>query len=154
MKQSEKPTQWLIIEATTNSEWDTCSFVLMNLDNANIRTLKERSQLAKAHKDNFDFYNLSFWGNPYGWYQYQEACDDMMEKLSNAEITWAFVTFDNESEIETFTKPEQRIDGGLIQFFKDGNARFVGWGKHTGEEFWTSDFPLEALEEVEDAPAL
>ncbi len=110
--------------------------------------LKERSILAKSFKENSAFYHLSYWGSPYGWYRDQEAYADIMEQLSDGEISWAFVAFDDESEIETFTKPEQRIDGGVMRFFKDGSAQFVGSGKHTGEEFWTSEFPIDALEEL------
>jgi hypothetical protein len=145
MKLSETKTDWMILKASTNSEWDSCDFVLVQLTPAYINTLKERSNLARSFLENTDLYSLVFWDGPKGWYRYAEENSESMEMFSDGVITWSFIEFEDDGERDAFVQPEQRIDIRQMEVYKDGEARFTGAGKYTDEDFWTSEFSIDAL---------
>ncbi len=72
--------------------------------------------------------------------------DDITEELEGilSEKEWCYIDI-TEEEIEQLTSPEQRIDGETMRVHIDGSFCFVGYGKHTNEEFWTSDVPTDAI---------
>ncbi len=41
--------------------------------------------------------------------------------------------------------PENRLDCYRLSVYRNGNANYKAYGKHTSEEFWTEDFLLTEL---------
>ena len=57
---------------------------------------------------------------------------------------WSFVKLDEEVLAE-LSIPENKLTSHTLHIFKSGYALYQTYGKHTGEDFWTEDFPLEEL---------
>lgn len=76
---------------------------------------------------------------------YQSGGDEMpdVEELLG-DKDWSFVEL-NDDEQDKFTSPENSLDFYKIVIYRDGNARYEAFGKHTSEEFWTNEFPLPQL---------
>ena len=48
-------------------------------------------------------------------------------------------------DFKNFTLPENNLHCYQMQVFKNGNAIYNAFGKHTSEEFWTEEFSLHQL---------
>lgn len=143
-----------MIKAGVSSEWDSCDFVLVQMTPGYIKTLKERSLAAKLIPYNADMFSLIYWDSPDGWYLH--SLDDWAESIAEdsvhrtdilQELSWSFVEFEEDGERDSFSQPEQRIDCCKMEVFKDGTARFTAVGKNTGEDFWTFEFSIEAIDQ-------
>lgn len=147
MKLTKEPTPYIMVSAMTNSEWDSCDFILLRLSPEYINTLQARVMAVNKVKEENNFYNISFWDSPDGWYQ---ACylvgEDMDEEEREIDVPqdWSFVELE-EKELEEIVSPEQRIDAECMRIHAGGMAQFVGYGKHTSEEFYTAEFPLSQI---------
>jgi hypothetical protein len=135
MKISTTPTNYIVIKAHTASEWDGCDFAIVMLSEHYLSLLEQRINKAAMFTDELSFNHLSYWDSPDGWFVGDDT-EDHWRVLHSIEGSWAFVELD-EDAIEKFVKPEQVVDSGSIRIDKDGSLRFVAYGKHTSEEFWT-----------------
>lgn len=145
MKIEQEKTQYIIVAAFTSTDWDDCSFVLVHLTEQNLRRLQERSSMVRLFDKLPDFYFLSFWDRPLGWFKPVESYQDIMDQLWDGELDWAYVSFEDEAEISSFPRTEQKIEGVYIQFLPNGYARFKGTGSHTSEQFWSAEFCIDEL---------
>ena len=144
MKLSKKRTDWILVKADTNSEWDTVDFILLNIgDTRHCKYLQECIEKGKAFKDDLWFYCLQYWCTCDGWYR--ETDDDVMltPELDKIE-TWSYVKV-TEKEIDLLDVPESQIDASTLKVFKDGTVQFCGSGKHSGEEYYSATFDLEQI---------
>lgn len=135
MKLSNEPTEHIIVKASMQSEWDGVDFILMRIPD-DFTELKKKIEQAKSFKDDNYFYRLTFWDSPVGWF----TCNEEIDIPYNP--GWYFVNVTPE-EIDTFSTPEQRIDGEHVNFFSNGDMQFCGEGKHTGERLWSDRFSIE-----------
>ncbi|WP_199119910.1 hypothetical protein [Pedobacter sp. ASV28] len=139
MKKSITPTPYLLVRARTNSEWDTCEFVLVGIDE------EWRDMMAKRmdHIEDFvkDTYFAShvYWESPLGFFA--NSIDD---GLLARDQDWVYVTLE-EGEIDKFSNPENTLDTFQFVISKHKGGQYRAFGKHTGEEFWTEDFDLEEI---------
>lgn len=144
MKISDKPTKYILIKASTDSEWDCCDFALIYLSEEWKKLQAERLEAVKPFADNYTFSSINFYDSSVNFFQTGDGEEpDMKELLADKE--WAFVELDNDDETDRLTSPENRLVRYKIVIRRDGNARYEALGKHTNEEFWTSEFPLQQL---------
>lgn len=143
MKISDKPTADILIKARTNSEWDCCDFALVHISDEWKKLQAERLEAVKPFKDDYNFQSMRFYD--YSAEFYQSGGDEMpdVEELLG-DKDWSFVEL-NEDEQDKLTQPENSLDFYKIVIYCDGNARYEAFGKHTDEEFWTNEFPLQQL---------
>ncbi len=144
MQVSLIPTGTIAIKARTGSEWDNIDFALLHITEQSIRDMKERLECPTMVKDSRNFAGLRYWDDPDGWYMYGEG--EEFEKLSEVLDfqDWCYLDI-TEDEINDLGAPEQRIDGVTLKIQTDKSQQFTGYGKHTSEEFWTSDVPMDTL---------
>jgi hypothetical protein len=103
-------------------------------------------------KDEPMFNHLTFWDSPDGWYIYDENTDELAEELEINE--WAYIEITEEEE-NALTSPDQAIDGITMNIDSCGNFLFQGYGKHTNEEFWTSQIPtFKIIENFKNVPEI
>lgn len=144
MKISDKPTTEILIKAYTDSEWDCCEFAIIHLSERWRKIQAKRLEHVKPFKDDFNFQSMRFYDYSVQFFQSGDEGPDMEELLS--ERNWVFVEVD-EDELDELTPPENSLDFYKIVIYRDGNARFEAFGKHTNEEFYTNEFPLQQLTE-------
>jgi hypothetical protein len=145
IKFSETPTNTIAISARTTSDWDNVNCAILSLDNeAYLTKVKSRIQLSTSLKDVGNLKDLSFWDSVDKWLllesddtEKQMDMEDLMNELE--EKDWCFVEYEDD---ETDEKPDQTIDAEQMKIDANGLIQFVGYGKHTSEEFWTSSINL------------
>lgn len=150
---SQTPTEWVVVKASTNSEWDACEFIVVNFSSSYFQELHARIASFNKIQNEPNLYSIAYWDAPFDWFVSNHQNESEVEEfLSDPTISWAFLKILNENEIELFEKPEQQVDGEQMRIFENGNAQFKGYGKHTSEEFWSKEFPLiEILDLISQA---
>jgi hypothetical protein len=143
MKKSETITDYILIRATTNSEWDSCDFAIIKLSDEWRDTMQQRIKAVEPFKNDSYFYHLSFWDAPEGFYKNIDE-DDLVGEILKTESDWCFIAID-ETELEKLPVPENKLEAQQILVMKNGYARFTAIGKHSGEDFYTSDFNINEL---------
>lgn len=145
MKISDKSTAHILIKANTNSEWDCCEFAVIHLSEEWKKLQATRFEAVKPFTDDHTFQSIRFYCTSVTFYQSGgDGTPDIEELLADKD--WAFVEID-EDELDELTPPENRLDFYVLEIHRDGNARYKAYGKHTNEEFWTSEFSLQQITE-------
>lgn len=142
MKISDKPTADILIKADTNSEWDCCEFAFIHLSEEWRERQAKRLEAVKPFKDDFNFQSIKFYDSSIQFFQPGDEEPDMEELLAGKD--WVFVELDDD-ELDGLTSPETSLDFYKIVIYRDGNARYEAFGKHTTEDFYTNEFPLQQL---------
>ena len=60
MKTSTKPTEYLLIKAMTNSEWDDCNFAIININKDWKQNQKKRLEAVKMVENDYDLKWLNY----------------------------------------------------------------------------------------------
>lgn len=143
MKISDKQTANILIKARTNSEWDSCECALVHISDEWKKLQAERLDAVKLFKDDYNFQSLRFYSYSAKFYQYGgDEIPDIEELLGDKD--WSFVEL-GKDEQDKFVVPENNLDCYRIVIYRDGNARYEAFGKHTNEEFWTNKIPLQQI---------
>jgi len=142
MKISATPTKTIAIAARIQSEWDTVDFAIVHMGDGFITELKERLAAMQLVKHLNNFSTLTFWDSTDGYYCFGDTTADLEAALQVSE--WVYLDIPD-NEIDGFTQAEQRIDSDALRIRSDGSFCFVGYGKHTSEEVWTSDVPCQVI---------
>jgi hypothetical protein len=137
MKHSKTPTDHIVIRATTNSEWDTCDFVLVSITDGFLQRLQQRQSLVETLPKDSSFYSMSYWECVDKWCVHTGDDYEFESMLQESKEGWCFVELEEGEEEELFLV-EQRVDTQTIDIDKTF-FKFKGYGKHTSEEFWTED---------------
>lgn len=143
MKLSDKPTEYLLLKAGTNSEWDNCNFAIVHITEEWKKEQQKRFEMVKPFAEDYFLQSLNFYDTAVDFYTAdQDDNPDLCKWLENKPMV--FVEVDKE-ELETLTVPENRLDCYRLVMYKIGIAMYKAYGKHTSEEFWTEEFPLTPL---------
>lgn len=143
MKTTNKTTAHILIKATTNSEWDNCEFAIVHLSKEWKKEQARRLEAVNPFAEDFNFQSLNYYDTAVNFYRIDDNDQPDIEKIL-AGKEWVFVEL-NEEEQETFSIPENRLDGYSLVVNRNGSALYKAYGKHTGEEFWTEKFSLQQL---------
>lgn len=142
MKISDIPTLDILIKASTNSEWDCCEFAVIHLSEKWSKRQEKRFEAVKPFSDDYSFQSMKFYDGSVEFFQSGDEVPCIEELLADKD--WVFVELDGD-ELDELTSPENSLDFYKIVMYRDGNARYEAFGKHTNEEFRTSAFPLQQL---------
>lgn len=143
MKRSDKPTSYLMIKANTNSEWDCCDFAIIALSEDWKQEQQKRIDNIKPFSKDCMLLSMMYSDASITFYKDDDKiCPDSTELLEGR--IWSFVKLDEEA-LAQLSIPENKLTSHTLHIFKSGYALYQTYGKHTGEDFWTEDFPLEEL---------
>jgi len=142
MKLSSTPTNFILVKADSQSEWDQCNFALITCDDNWKEAIKKKLEAIGSFDAPDGFLSFRFCDNSVEFYQSKE---DEAELVS-WEKEWSFVTLTEEKK-DSFEKPESRLDPGSLILYKDGTGFYKTYGKHTNEEFYTAELPLRKIME-------
>ena len=140
MKRSKIPTDYALIKAETNSEWDCCDFAIIQLTDSWRSVMQNRLNRIAVFQDDDSFCHQAYWDAVVKFYQ--DGIE--VEKLLSNDENWAFVKI-KERELRRFSIVESKLDAYQLILTKYGGAYFTAYGKHTGEEFRTVNFDPEKL---------
>lgn len=144
MKLTNEKTESILLKAVVCSEWDYCNSALLeNVNSETIQKWKKYDTIATDLKEGtlFEFHCLSIWEDCI-FLNLDEDRENQVELGENFE--WSYVTDVSEEELEEQI-PEQRIDSIQLKFYGNGGMCFIGYGKHTSEEFYTETINLNSL---------
>lgn len=134
-------SKYILVQAYTNSEWDSVSFALIELTEEHLKFLKEAQQKAISIKEEGDsFCHISYSGDMAEFYIDE---DELPEGIMLNEDNPIVVEM-NEDDVKVLTQPEQNIRYGEMRV-GTGALNYVGLGKHTSEEYWTENIPFDLI---------
>ena len=152
MKLSKERTGYILISAYVSSEWDTCNYCLVSFNDKTLERWKNYSraleQLREQLRENIayptEIHKLSIWEHSMflNLDEDNEEYAEIIEELK--ELPFVHVALE-EGEEDKLQVPEQRIDCLQANFYTGGRMSFIGYGKHTSEEFWTDDVEINKL---------
>lgn len=146
MKVSEKPTGHILVRAHSNSEWDSCEFAIITISEKWKQEQLKRLEIVKPFAEDYDFQSLNFYDGSADFYQTDDGgLPDLDELLAGKD--WAYIELDEE-ELDNLTPPESSLDCYRLAIYRDGDAKYKAYGKHTDEEFWTDNLPLQQLTSI------
>lgn len=145
MKISEKPTEYILVRARVQSDFDSCNSCLVCVADSYLKQWKTWDDAATQQKNTTSGFVYSCYIET-SEFLYTKDTDPEWNTVENIadEIPydkhWMFVEIeDTEEEIQL---PQQRIDCHMVKMFGNKEMCFVGYGKHTGEEFFTETINL------------
>lgn len=138
MKRAEK-SEYMLIRAYTDSEWDSCDFVILHITDEWKQIMRERLARATAFKDVQGFYYLIYSGSPAGFYKNSEAFD--VDDLLSEEEDNCFVNLE-ETGFSSLPTPDSKLHLYKIAIDSYGLMNYKASGKCTGEEYYTAEFSL------------
>jgi hypothetical protein len=141
MKYSPIPTNYMLINAYTNSEWDDCSFALINITTQWLQLLKKRIKtLSVLIKDN-SFYHLSYLDYRVDFFS---CLPDDFDQTAIQNRDWIYVDL-KEDEIEKFIRPENSFEVPEFIITSFNTIHYEAEGKYSKEKFWTEAINIKEL---------
>lgn len=107
MKKASNITEYILVKADTNSEWDNCHFALIHCSNEWRERMRQRLKVVQSIENEIGFTSLNFYDTSVDFY----CADEKMQTEINqmlGEKNWTFVELE-EDEQETFLLPENRL---------------------------------------------
>ena len=143
MQLSDKPTSHILVRAYTDSEWDSCDFAIISLSEGWRKTQPERLRAIKQVENTPSFLSIQFFDGAADFYR---SGDDGLPDINGllGDNKWAFVEL-TQKEQDNLTPPESSLNCYKMVLYKDGEAKYTAYGKHTSEEFWTTVLPLRKI---------
>lgn len=112
---------YLQVSATTNSEWDSTNFLLVELRPELLKNIKDKIDLIKRLNESDGISTITI----------DSDNADFFDSDEDVESDYAVLELDSIDDID---RPEQTLRYGHMSF-SPYSVTFVSYGKHTGEEF-------------------
>ena len=129
----------LIIKAHTNSERDSVSSALVELDDDSISELRKiRNAVENFNTDGLSFNRASFFF--YG-VDFKISDSGQYDEIENG------FTIVEDLDLSDYSNPESDLDCCTIDVDKD-SFKFTTYGKHTGEEFYSETVSFEEFDKM------
>ena len=137
MNISKTPTNVIAISARTGGESTSADFVIIQLTEDWIDRLKDRLKCVEKSKDNKDFYDVRFWDSPDVWAVFSDETEEayLEEELQAHEFCYLDIA---DKEIDELSGIDQQLDSETMCINDSWEFKYTGYGKHSGDEFWTS----------------
>ena len=143
MKRSKKPTEYVMIKASTTSNEDAVEFAILHISPKWIELTLQRLVAISEFKANMGLNHHCFWDEPIGYYS-NPAGKDLSKKIFPKHDDWAFITLDP-AEINALPIPKTSLNAHQFMITKDGIAHYKAYSKYSKERFETVQFNLLKL---------
>ncbi len=147
MKKVEGISDYIIVKADNNSEWDFCEYAIIKISQA----WKERTQARLGFLEQFKtdnaFLHIAFLEQPAGFFKKADEDDEFytdIDEIVGQYEDWAFIIID-EYELNNLAKPESKLNAHQVIISWDSTIRYKAYGKHTGEEFYTHEIDVSEI---------
>ncbi|HBC37840.1 hypothetical protein [Limibacterium fermenti] len=143
MKKATNITDYILVKAYTDSEWDECHFAIIHCTKEWKEKMKQCLQAVQQFTEDYNFCSLNYYDTAVDFYRTDEEEHTDIDTLLG-EKDWTFVELE-ENEQETFLVPENRLDTYRLHLYRNGTAMYSAYGKNTGEEFYTEEFSVSQI---------
>ncbi|MBT2559863.1 hypothetical protein J7E50_18240 [Pedobacter sp. ISL-68] len=145
MKSSDKPTEYLMLKAKTDSEWDECDYAIIRItENWREQMQTRLDAIAPFSGAHNGLCTMDYFAEVYF---YKDDNDiDSMELLG--EQHWSFV-IPNKKDIKFLSANENRTTGCMLEIATDGWANY-STHRLQDEESWTVDFSIAEVLQLFD----
>lgn len=126
--------KYVVLKATTNSEWDICEFALVKVTDETLNLYKRVSEREDYLRQEFpELRSLTIYEGSVVFYS-------NLEELPKSVIDSIGSVVDLPDDVvEGLSKPAQKVVG-YCSVFDNMGITFSGYGKHSGDEFFTTDY--------------
>lgn len=145
MKIVNHPTDYVLIKAKTNSQWDSCDFAIIDVSGTWKTLMRSRLERLETFWEDDSFFSHAYWEQPLGFFIHRPEEDDELRIFLDRddELSSLFVTIED-GDLDKFIRPENRLEADLILIAATGHISYRAYGKHSGEEFFTD--PIDAYD--------
>ncbi|HMM16747.1 MAG TPA: hypothetical protein PKC47_04340 [Petrimonas sp.] len=143
MKATSTITDFILVKADTNSDWDECQFALIHCTEEWKEQMQQRLKALQSVEDEHAFVSIAFYDTSVDFYRTDEDEQPDIHALLN-EKEWSFVELDK-NEREALLQPENRLVAYRLSLYRHGTAIYTAHGKHSGEEFYTAEFSVSQI---------
>ena len=143
MKKAFNITDYILVKADTDSDWDNCHFAIIHCTKEWRETMTQRLKAVQSVENEPGFISLNFYDTSVDFYCADENTQSHIDQILGRK-DWSFVELD-ENEQETFLTPESYLNNYKLSFYQHGTAIYSAHGKHSGDEFFTSDFSIKSV---------
>jgi hypothetical protein len=144
MKKANRNTEYILLRAFVNSEWDKCSCAIIHVTNEWIHTTQKRIDATIPFGDDTNFYHLSYWDSPKGFYKDPVCKGQNADEIIGHNGDWCFIEL-CEGEPDNLPVPENYLGSYQLIVNKDGWVCYKAYGEYSGEEFYTFDLKLSDI---------
>ena len=145
MKISQKPTEYILVRATVQSEWDSCNSCLVCVRDSYLKRYRQWNDKATQQEsaDSNFLYSCYTEDSEFLYLKNTDPEWNTIENLAD-EIPdnkhWMFVEVEDKDE--ELGVPQQKIQSHMVKMYGKSDMCFVAYGKNTGEEFFTETISL------------
>lgn len=150
MKTTSNNTEHILLKSDTNSDWDNCHFALIHCTKDWRERMEQRLNSLQSVESEYGFVSLNYYDTSVDFYRADEKMQTEIDQLLG-EKDWAFVELD-ENEQDTFLVPENRLNYYRLSLYQYGTAIYTAHGKHSGDEFYTTEFPIKTILDYHQDP--
>lgn len=143
MKATSTMTDFILVKADTNSDWDECQFALIHCTKEWREQMELRLHTVKNIEMEIGFASLNYYDTSVDFYRTDEDEQADIHALLN-EKDWTFVELDKDEQ-DKFSLAESALDTYRLRLYRGGTAIYTAYGKHSGEEFYTAEFSVSQI---------
>lgn len=143
MKISNNPTEYLLLKAMTNSEWDDCNFAIIHITEEWKVNQKKRLEVSKIVENDNDLKWLNYADTDIEFFKFSLKKYPQIEEWLSGKNQF-FVELEK-GDLKELSQPQNNLYCYQMQVYRNGNAIYNSFGKNTNEEFWTQEFSLWEL---------
>lgn len=146
MKNSDKPTGYILVEAETNGEFDTCDFAIIHITEDWRQYMWQHLQLLESVKHGKEFHSLSFWATTMSFYVFSEKID---KEILPEVATWGFIEL-APGELDELEEVNNELCAHELQISKFGDGIYQAYGEQGNATFYTEPFRIaDILEQLQ-----
>jgi hypothetical protein len=136
MEISKTPTEWLLVKAGCDDDFTNVNFVLVNTNQDFKDTLTKRVRVVNELESDNEFYNVSFWSSPNGWFDNpNEDIEILLDEISDYD--YVTLSADDEADMEDWIGNLQQPTTQVMKISKYGEFWFTAYGKYDGSAWYT-----------------
>ncbi|WP_293906061.1 hypothetical protein [Sphingobacterium sp. UBA5670] len=143
MNLSHIPTDYIIVRAQTNSDWDNCSFAIITISLEWRKEQAKRIRFFKAFENCNTFYAAQFFNAEIQFFDADYGLSEIVEGFEQ-QMGWCFLEA-TQNEIAHLHTPQSTIGTSCICIDAFGNGTYKGWADYSSEEFFTDQFSIEEI---------
>jgi len=137
MKIATQPTDCILVKANSNSDWDPCNFIIVDISKAWQLLISKRLTMLEAFKEDNSFDSLVYWDAPIDFFIHSPGDHEALDQFLNDDhLDWVFVDLE-QHHIDGLSTPESTLNAHQLVITSHCTAYYKAYGKHTGEEYWS-----------------
>ena len=136
-------SDYILIKAVSAGEPGDCDFAIIHITQQWKDLQQRRLEIVNLLSGEANFFYLSYWSNPEGFYKNGEDVTQRASSLLQGD-SWCFIEY-TQNESENHETPENIEALCLIHIYADGKANYIAYSKNETGEFITDDFKIADL---------